>query len=188
VELVAPVQWAVEFPQEAVGFKELTISDAARQMLRYDEGKNAQWSDENLLWQVIYLRWNAGRIAAHLARGHTPEVCLTAAGHELEVIPEMKIMTLPGIRLPFRVYSFRSERGPVFVFYCLWEDRRQSLEFGTESLTYDSRLVAVREGRRNLGQRSLEVAVWGLADLPQAEAAMQGQLERLIHVGPAGMP
>ncbi len=187
-QLGAPVAWVVEFPQDADGFKKLTIPDIARQMLRYDEGKNVQWSDPNASWQLIYLRWNAGRIAAHLARSHTPEVCLTAAGHELEVIPELKIMTLPGIRLPFRAYSFRTERGPVFVFYCLWEDRQRGPAFDTEMLTYGSRMAAIREGRRNLGQRSLEVAVGGLPDLEQATTAVQRQLERLIQVPPAPRP
>jgi len=181
-DLSPPIQWAVRWPKDVSGFKELTIAERARQLLRYDVGQNAQWQSDGEQWQVIYLRWNPGRIAAHLARSHTPEVCLTAAGHELKILPGLKTVSVQGMKLPFRAYSFPTAQGPVFVFYCLWEDRQREQIFDTESLTAESRMAAVRAGRRNLGQRSLEVAVSGMPDAAAAELALAAQLVRLVVV------
>jgi hypothetical protein len=40
----------------------------------------------------------------------------------------------------------------------------------------------VLAGRRNAGQRTLELAVWGCDSPVQAAAAMQLQLERIVRV------
>ena len=62
----------------------MPFSEKTKQLLRYDEGINGAWEEaDGSQWQAIFLRWNPGRIAVHLAKSHTPEVCLTAAGHEL---------------------------------------------------------------------------------------------------------
>jgi hypothetical protein len=50
-------------------------------------------------------------------------------------------------------------------------------------MTYANRLAPVLAGRRNSGQRSLEVAIWGIADQQEAEAALTRELENLIKVG-----
>jgi exosortase len=182
--LPAPVEWTVRWPADAPGYRELPFSEKTRRFLRFAEGRNVQWREAERAWQGIFLRWQAGRIAARLARGHLPETCLPAAGHAVEVLPGRLTVTVSGLRLPFRAYALQTERGPAFVFYCLWEDRRPDPEFDRESLTYETRLAAVRAGRRNLGQRSLELAVWGIDDPAEAEAALRAQLEKLIVVQP----
>jgi hypothetical protein len=40
----------------------------------------------------------------------------------------------------------------------------------------------VLSGRRNQGQRSIELAVWGINDPVEAETAVRAQLEKLIRV------
>jgi hypothetical protein len=47
---------------------------------------------------------------------------------------------------------------------------------------YGNRLNPVLEGRRNVGQRSLEVIVSGYADFDQAKAALLRQLQTMIKV------
>jgi hypothetical protein len=47
-------------------------------------------------------------------------------------------------------------------------------------MTYGNRLAPVLAGRRNSGQRSLEVAIWGIADEGEAEAALGRELDKLI--------
>ena len=37
-------------------------------------------------WQMIHLRWKPGRIAVHVAKSHTPETCLPASGHSVQVV------------------------------------------------------------------------------------------------------
>ena len=84
---------------------------------------------------------------------------------------------------------FRSNTSkPVYVFYCLWDDRASVQGRGTLSLTYGNRLVPVLAGLRNPGQRSLEIALTGNLEAPQAEAALQSQLEKIISSGPVNLP
>ncbi|HEX3626234.1 MAG TPA: hypothetical protein VH280_12490, partial [Verrucomicrobiae bacterium] len=74
----------------------------------------------------------------------------------------------------------------VYVFYCLWEDRAREQSFQTTKLTYGNRLEPVLEGRRNVGQRSLEVVVRGPSNEKAAEAALERQLQTLIKIdGPS---
>ena len=132
---------------------------------------------------MIFLRWKPGRIAVHLARSHTPDVCLTASGHKLEGISDLSWVGVRDLRLPFRSYTFQEGNRPVYVFYCLWEDRTLEQAFRGEELTYGNRFSPVWAGRRNLGQRVLELAVWGLDDLAKAEAALRQQLTGIVKAG-----
>ena len=126
-------------------------------------------------WQLIYLGWNARRIAAHLARSHTPEVCFTAVGHELETLPGMRTMPWLGLRLPFRVHSFRTAQGPVFLFYCRGRTARGGTDFDTEVLTYANRFAAVREARRNLGQRPFGGGGLGFVGRGPSQSSLAGR-------------
>lgn len=47
-------------------------------------------------------------------------------------------------------------------------------------MSYANRLAPVLAGRRNSGERSLEVAIWGIADRQEAEAAFARELGKLI--------
>jgi exosortase len=173
--------WRVEFPRENATFRELPFSDKTKQFLRYDEGFNGVWQqgrDEK--WQAIFLRWNPGRIAVHLAKSHTPEVCLTAAGRELVAQSSFRAVPVHGLQLPFRSYVVKDENGPLHVFYCLWEDRADAQSFRTTRMSYANRLAPVLAGRRNSGQRSLEVAISGFADQQEAELALASELQKLI--------
>ena len=78
--------------------------------------------------------------------------------------------------------------GPLHVFYCLWEDRAKAQSFRTTRMTYSNRLAPVLAGRRNSGQRLLEVAVWGLGDQQEAETALARELPKLIRVASAAPP
>ena len=49
-------------------------------------------------------------------------------------------------------------------------------------LNYRHRLEPVLAGRRNAGQRSLEIAVRGIANASAAETALRGELEKLIAI------
>ena len=175
--------WHVEFPRSNPTFRELPFSDKTKQFLRYDEGFNGTWQqDSEQRWQAIFFRWNPGRIAVHLAKSHTPEVCLTAAGRELVSQSGLRLVPVHGLQFPFLSYVVKDENGPLHVFYCLWEDRADAQSFRTTTMTYANRLAPVLAGRRNSGQRSLEVAIWGIADQQEAEAALARELDKLIKV------
>jgi exosortase len=177
------VTWTVTLPTDKANYRPQPFSEKVDQFLRYDEGIRAAWQEtDGTQWQAIFLRWKPGRTAANLAASHTPEACLTASGRELLSKSELRYVAVGGLRLPFRFYVFSEDSSPLYVLYCRWEDRAERQSYGTMGLTGVDRLNAVLAGRRNLGQRSLEIAVWGIADAAQAEAALTRQVQSLIGV------
>ena len=82
--------------------------------------------------------------------------------------------------LPFIIYTLNDIPEPVFVFYCLWNDRANAQGRGTLSLTFGNHLTPVLQGLRNPGQRSLEIALTGDLAATQAKAILQNQLGKLI--------
>ena len=175
------ISWRIHLPQHIQGFRELPLPGATRQILRFDEGQNVTWSEDNgLRWQAIFLRWDPGRVSRCLARNHTPEDCLPAAGAKPLGNPVLQIVRVRGLEMPFRVYSFTSEEGLACVFYCLWEDRAVLRVFNSQWASYSTRLAAVLAGQRNLGQRSLELVLRGAENPEAAQRALQGLLEQII--------
>jgi exosortase len=200
-QLQSPVAWHLELPRDNATFRELPFSQKTKQILRYDEGLNGSWTDGvGRRWQAIFLRWSAGRAAFHLAKSHTPEDCLTAAGRQVIAQSDLHRLSVRGLQLPFRSYTATTEPHPGFqnsvgsrpyfnpetaptrlnVFYCLWDDRAADQSFGATTLTYANRLAPVLAGRRNTGQRSLEVAIWGIDDPAAAELALCNELDKLV--------
>ena len=173
-------QWTVVWPTNSPAFKELPPGERTLQILRYDEGRSASWQEGDFSWQAVFLRWKPGRTAIHLAQNHTPEICLTAAGHTLNAISPQEWFEADGLRMPFLAYQVTDAPQAYYVFYCLWDDRAGAQGFGTMTLTYGNRLAPVLAGLRNPGQRSLEIAVSGPASAAEAEAAVQSELEKLI--------
>ncbi len=106
--------WSVEFPRDNPTFQDLPFSDKTKQFLRFDEGWNGTWQEgSEQKWQAIFFRWNPGRIAVHLAKSHTPEVCLTAAGRDLVSQSGLRPVRVHGLQLPFRSYVCqRRKRSP----------------------------------------------------------------------------
>ena len=176
----AAAQWTVAWPVDNPAFKELPLADRTRQILRYDEGRSASWQEDNLTWQAVFLRWKPGRTAIHLAQNHTPEICMTAAGYTLNAISSQEWFEVNGLRMPFLAYQVTDAPRPLFVFYCLWDDRAAAQGFETMTLTYGNRLAPVLAGLRNPGQRSIEIAVSGPDNAAAAVAAVRAELEKLI--------
>jgi exosortase len=70
--------WSVDWPRSNPTFSEVPIAERAKWLLRYDEEVSATWQEgDGARWSMLYLRWLPGRVAAHLARMHTPEVCIS---------------------------------------------------------------------------------------------------------------
>ncbi len=182
---VVTAEWRAEFPRGESSFKTVDLPPAARQILRYDEGESASWrSADGTRWQMIYLRWEPGRTATTLARNHTPEICLPAAGKNLRDISDVTRVQAAGLSLPFRCYTTEQGGRPLFVFYSLWEDGAAEQRNVTQLLTRRARLDAVRERRRNQGQRVLQIGLWGARDAAHAEELLRAQLPKLLRTNP----
>jgi exosortase/archaeosortase family protein len=173
-------QWTVAWPTNNPTFKESPLDARTRQILRYDEGKSAGWSDGDLTWNAVFLRWKPGRTAVHLAENHTPNICMTGAGYVLDSITPQEWFEVNGLKMPFSVNKVENTDRPFYVFYCLWDDRASVQGFQTMGLNYGRRLAPVLAGLRNPGQRSLEIAVSGPASAAAAEAVVRAELEKLI--------
>ena len=173
----------MEWPRNNPTLAEAPVPARTEQLLRYDEVRSAAWQEnDGTRWQMTYLRWLPGRIAVHLAKGHTPEVCFSAAGHSVRPLGGLDYLPVHGLELPFLSYRVEDPGYKVFVFYCLWEDRAQSQFFETTMLTYGNRLGPVFAGRRNVGERSIEIVIAGIDDAQAARTAVIRQLEKLIKV------
>jgi hypothetical protein len=153
-------------------------------MLRCSEGRAVGWNDSGAnQWQLFLFRWARGKNSAQLAKSHTPEICLQGIGYQLQNDIGTRVLPVGDLRLPFHQYIFARGGLILHVFYCLWEDRPPATDTAAavrEDGTQSSRLLAVREGRRHLGQQALEVAIRGPATPEAALAAFQDQLLNLI--------
>ncbi|MBV9126489.1 MAG: exosortase/archaeosortase family protein [Verrucomicrobia bacterium] len=196
--LDAPLTWSPRWPTGAnaasggiTDFRENEIPDASRAMLRYSEGRAASWNssaatESAVRWSMFFARWAPGQSAAPAAKMHTPRVCLSASGRELR--RDLGVAWLAadsrGLQLPFHAYVFDAGGGQeLHVFYCLWEDRRREAtddRLAADDLTARGRFLAAVHGRRNLGQRVLEISLFGPADDASAQAVLAQHLPELI--------
>jgi exosortase len=183
--LARAVVWSGQLPPNNPTARLVAIPEEQRSILRYDEGVKGSWEGAGgLNWQLVYLRWKPGRVAAHQAQGHVPESCLAAAGKEVTVLEAAHDLEVNGLKLPFRVYRVSDPERAFFVFHCVWQDHRRG-PGGFEQQDISSRqgrLANVLAGRRNLGQRSLEIALEGTRDPAQALAALAAELPKLVRL------
>jgi exosortase len=178
-------EWTLNWPPKESSFREVPVSDVARQMLSYDQGHAGVWNDDSVQWQMFYFRWFPGRLSLISARGHNPSVCLVAAGKELRDFGDNRSpIALGPIVFPFRRYEVMEGGRIVHVFHCLWEEHAAGAyyEFDPNLTQLQSRLLAAWHGRRNLGQRSLEFMLAGIEDPKAAEAALIAQLQKIISI------
>lgn len=184
-----PRVWTVTLPKHSVDYQEISFSQEARQMLRFDSGRNAKWRDAAGAWQAIFLQWNPGAAAVHLAKSHTPEACLTASGRRIEEQSALVRIIKGDLEFPVRFYHLQGQRIPLHVLYCLWEDRPVAERtFSASSLSLSSRLEPVLNRRRNFGQRSLELALWAPLEKGAARDALVQAFLHMVQPTPAFCP
>jgi hypothetical protein len=184
-----PVYWTIRWPRDNASLRELPLSYPARAALRFDEGQRVTWIDtEGLRWQVLYLRWLPRRVWVQLVSDHSPSVCLPASGRELLPVRQLEPLSIHGIEFQPRTYKFMENGRAVYTFYAVWEDRTTRQRPVLDGVTVNDRFKSVRDGRRNPGQRILELSVWGMEEIDRAEAALTRQLEAIVSApGDAGV-
>jgi len=62
-------------------------------------------------------------IRHRVSLGHSPNICMTAAGHTLTPFQTAKWFDAGGLRLPFAVFEVMDTPQPFYIYYCLWNDR-----------------------------------------------------------------
>jgi exosortase len=159
------------------------LDENARIILRFDEGFQRAWRDDvGRQWGLLYLRWNPSKVAVNRARNHTPEICQRGVGHELLTTSGEKTIEVHGVPLTYRIYSLRADGRPLHVFYFFTDDRMQGPAVFTQSLTPNARLQPVLEGRRNSGQRSMQLTVFGIENAAEAEKAVMAKLPEVVSI------
>jgi len=165
-------KWNVAWPQDQPGFARAKIAENIRLVLRFNQGDAAVWNRaDGSRWHLYFFSWNPGRAAAQLARSHRPETCLPATGFEFVQNRGLENLRVDGLTLPVERLEFKSGGQRWHVYYCLWED--MAFTPAPEPLSRESRLRAVWQGRRLLGQRVLEVVIQGLDSPEKADAEFE---------------
>ncbi|MCW5556040.1 MAG: exosortase/archaeosortase family protein [Verrucomicrobiae bacterium] len=180
------VAWWAQFPTNSPGAREIPISKLARSKLNYDHASTLSWEEpDGSKWSAYCFRWNAGVATSRMsARDHRPEYCLGGSGYNCQADLGVRYLSAHGLELPFRTYIFERSEVVLYVFHCLWEDGAAKQKgFGTSK--YLDRLETVLEGKRRLGQQTLEIIVSGYPDIETAEAAVRQRLPSLIQFGTA---
>lgn len=190
--LTAVSEWDFKMPSDTPNYREVPIDERTRRLLNYNEGYSGTWRDDSgSQWQAYFFRWDSGRTAGQTARPHDPRRCLGAVGMELSSILPNVTFSRRDVQLSFDAFEFLDRGRPLYVFNCLAEDVRTAerprpvLEVNSPAM----RLSAALSGRRQAGQRRLEVAVWGAPDAATAVHEFSALLDQHIQfASPAPNP
>jgi exosortase len=175
-ELIERPPWQASWPEANATLTNLPIPETTRVILHYDAAKSAAWENpRGVQWWSFFAYWKPQRAALQLVRSHSPEICLPAIGRSFRTARPDLNLRAGAIALDFRSYEFEQEGRPVFVFVCIQEDKRVAGPSGgtqSEEWSLQGRIRAAFQGKRNLGQRLLEIAVTGLDDFARASEAL----------------
>jgi exosortase/archaeosortase family protein len=174
--------WCVEWPESQPNFTEIPLTPKIRE-LEFDLGRQARWKeDDSSNWTMFYFRWLPGLASSrNFARWHNPEQCLPAVGFKRIAEYEPTIIRNGEIELAFQTLRFDLNGVASYVFFCVWEDRKEPGEPKLpEQWTVGTRLRAVLQRRRHLGQQMLEVVITGIDDEKAARAAFERRIPSLL--------
>jgi exosortase len=181
------VEWTVNLPAPVMhAFQRVPVPDETQSILRANEGQSATWQDaEGRAWRLFYFRWLPGHASTRNAEVHRPEICLPAL--DLHKTDDYGVITVDvtGLPMPLRFdhTGFESARGQKLdLFYALISDRPspETTPFSTDR-SARSRLEAARQGRRNQGQRMIELAVVGSETSTQLNENIVQVLRSILH-------
>jgi len=176
--------WSVAWPTSAPDYRREPVPAAAETLLRYNEGGAATWrSADDRRWMMYSFRWLPGRTAALFVKNHRPDICLPASGLTMEQQSGVHLVTVNGVHLPIRSYRFDDNGRPLHIFYCYWDGRSTYINdaaAASEDWTARGRLHAAWQGKRELGARMLELAVWGHENDAEAQAALERELAKIV--------
>lgn len=173
------VEWSLARQSASGKAKDLKVAERTLDILRFPEGFSESWIDEGgLRWQAYYFRWKPGKVGAQVTHTHTPTTCLAATGMVLEQIYEPLVYEKGGLRLRIDAYRFIDKGRPLFVFHSISEDFSKTGDAAPSGGTsIKGRFDAVREGRRNRGQRLLELVAWNAGSYEEAERGLRATLD-----------
>jgi hypothetical protein len=154
-------------------------------MLRYDVGFQRAWQDaDGCFWHLIFVEWEPKRMSLHYAQPHLPEQCQRMLGRTIVSKSELRRTEANGVGIVYNLYKIRAGADEFYLMYVVSDDRIGGEQIEVKRATPANRLNAVLAGRRNMGQRSLQLALVGEADEAEAEKAMRALLPQLVQPAP----
>jgi exosortase len=186
-DLIERPPWQARWPEGSAAVTPLAIPESTKIILHYDNGKAAAWEEPpGIRWWSFFAAWKPQRAALQLVRSHSPEICLPAIGRTFRHAQPDVTVSAHDVSLDFRSYEFEQNGRPLFVFVCIQEDKRtRSGEVDSGEWNLPGRLRAAWQGKRNLGQRLLEIAVLGYNDFAQARGALSKTAGEVVVPGSA---
>lgn len=175
--------WTVSLPADNPTFKAIAPTEEERILLRFDEANHGRWLDEDgTSCQAYYFGWKPGRVAGYLAKRHTPDICLTAAGLQLTAGPTLSVIQVHGVDLPMRHYTFKTPAGVLQVFQCHWEAGMDNAHSATDASSRFNLIRGIWAGRGNQGQKVLQIVISGDQSPEDSEKKLVSVLDRIIKV------
>ena len=164
-------------------FERIDITSREVELLKYDIGTAAKWQDESGAdWTAFYFRWQGKSMnSIQRARNHRPEICLPGSGFEKISGPQIDYFRAGSLELPVQKSTYSAAGKEVYVFFCLWQDGDE-LRKALLERTWRDRFSLALEGRRRVGQQTLEIILTGYSSMAEAEKAVRERLPDLVHV------
>jgi hypothetical protein len=177
--------WEISWPQANREFKFIEIPKRSLHLLMCDDARAATWKESGgYKWAVYSIRWNPGNVQAEAAKVHRPDVCLNAEGAIMQRDLGTHVSTVGGLPLPFHAYTFGMNDQTLYVFYCLYEEAPgQNASADLPRFEGADMFTRALQGRRRIGQQSVEIALAGYGTPEAALAAFQERLQELVRRG-----
>ena len=173
--------WTVAAADPSTGLADEELGERVEEMLRYDRGFQRSWRDDGgRQWHMIFTEWEPKRMSLHYAQPHLPEQCQRMIGREIVSKSELRQAEANGVTIAYNIYKIRAGTDEFYLMYVINDDRISGQQVTVERATPTNRLKAALAGRRNMGQRSMQLALVGEPDADVAEQAMIELLPQLV--------
>jgi exosortase len=184
-------RWYASLPASNPGFKTVELSSLMLHFLRCDEITTGTWKqDDGSEWTAFFLRWNPKSVPSIIrARGHRPGACLPSAGFREIVNLPIQYFDAGPLKLPFQRYTYEANGQLLYVFFCQWQDGDEAprgLRLPKGPLEVAHRVQLACQGKRRLGQQTLEIVVSGCESFQKAEQQVRSRLPEMIRLGQPG--
>ena len=178
--------WKISRRVGVPGVSDVPIAPRTLRMLFYPEGFSEKWvGSSGEVAQSFFLEWPPGRTALQSVQMHSPEVCLSNMGMRMERPLEDAEFGSASLGLRLHGWLFAQQGRPVYVFHAILEQgsSRSASEVRDQSLNTRVRNVLV--GKRDRGERMVEVAFWNLSSETAAREALKRYFQETLTVGPS---
>ena len=111
--------WCVRLPAERPAFTATAMPLTSLRVLAATAGQNATWRGEDGRPRAAYFaEWTRGHSARFQLSVHTPQACLSVSGAHYLGQPPPIALSVHGLDLPLRVWSFDDPLAPFSVYTC----------------------------------------------------------------------